>query len=109
MTITNSKRITILQHPFAGPYTNTASLKDRAGIYAICDHRLDGKWYILDVGESTRVKTRVENHDRAACWRRNRRGTLGVAVLYTPGWSADQRRALESRIRDYFDPVCGKR
>lgn len=101
--------ITISNHTFEGPYTDTAYLKNQQGIYVILDKRSDGKWHVIDVGESEDVKDRVENHDRKDCWERNRQGELAVAVLYTPGWTAQQRRALESKIREAFSPACGIR
>jgi hypothetical protein len=94
---------------FEGPYTSTVYLKHAQGVYAILDKRRDGKWWVIDVGESEDVKDRVDNHDRKPCWERNRQGELGVAVLYTSGWAASQRQALESRIRDAFSPACGIR
>jgi len=101
--------ISISGYSFEGPYTGTDYLKHEQGVYVILDKRRDGKWYILDVGESEDVKDRVENHDRKDCWERNRQGELGVAVLYTPGWTASQRRAVESKIREAFSPACGVR
>lgn len=101
--------ITIEGHRFEGPYTDTSRLKDQAGVYVILDRRADGRWHVIDVGESEQVKTRVESHDRKDCWERHRQGTLGVAVVYTPGWTAAQRRALESRIRQTYSSPCGDR
>jgi len=107
--VQSTKSITIEGYDFEGPYTDTSYLRDDQGVYMILDHRSDRKWHVLDVGESEEVKTRVENHDRATCWERNRRGTLGYAVLYTPGWTAAQRRTLEGRIRKAYNPPCGER
>lgn len=101
--------IEISGYTFEGPYTDTTYLKHQAGVYVILDKRGDGKWWVIDVGESEGVKERVDNHDRKPCWTRNHQGQLGVAVLYTPGWTANQRRALESRIREAFSPACGVR
>ncbi|GIK23626.1 MAG: hypothetical protein BroJett005_30400 [Ignavibacteriota bacterium] len=94
---------------FEGPFTSAAWLKHQQGVYVILDKRSDGKWYVVDVGEAGDVRDRVENHDRKACWERHRLGEVGVAALYTVGWSAEQRRALEGRIRDAFSPACGVR
>jgi hypothetical protein len=101
--------ITIANYRFEGPYKTTTSLRDSAGIYVILDYRLNRKWYLLDVGESAKIKTRIENHERQLCWKRNRQGNIGVAILYTPRWSADQRRSLESKIRREYQPPCGDR
>lgn len=101
--------ITIDGMEFDGPFTDTGDLKNQQGIYVILDRRSDQKWYLIDVGESTDVKTRVESHDRKDCWKTNSQGTLGVAVCYTPGWTDSQRRQKESSIRDKFNPPCGER
>lgn len=96
-------------YTFEGPFFGTVSLKDRSGVYAILCQAPDGKYQVLDVGESATVKSRIENHDRASCWSRNcSNGTLTVAVLYTPGSQQGGRRAIEQALRDSFDPPCGK-
>ena len=95
-------------YSFEGPYTDTVYLKDEPGVYVILDQRSDSLWYALDVGESTQVKTRIENHDRKECWDSNQLGTRGYAVLYTPGWTDDQRRTLEQEVREKLSPPCGE-
>ena len=101
--------VTITNYDFEGPYETTTSLRDDAGIYAILDYRPNSGRYLLDVGESTTVKTRIDNHERWFCWERNRQGNIWFAVLYTPTWSADQRRSLESAIRQQYWIPCGER
>ena len=61
---------------------------------------------MIDVGESARVKTRVESHDRERCWTINQQGSLAVAVLYTQSL---KRRLIEQEIRAQYTPVCGIR
>lgn len=104
-----SPTIAITGHTFEGPHPSADFIRHAAGIYVITDARSDGKVYLLDVGESGDVRDRIDNHDRRPCWSRNRQGSLGVAVLYTPGWSDLQRRLLEARIRDQYQPPCGER
>jgi hypothetical protein len=101
--------IEICGYTFEGPYTNTEYLKHEQGVYVILDKRHDGKWWIIDVGESEDVRSRIENHDRRLCWVLHRQGEFGVAVLYTHGWTAEQRRMIEGRIRDAYSPACGVR
>lgn len=96
-------------YDFEGPYTDTSKLRYEQGVYSILDQRSDGKYYVVDVGESDDVRTRVENHDRRDCWKRNQQGTLTVAVLYTPGVNGERRRAIESALRDQYSPACGVR
>ncbi len=94
--------IPISGYEFDGPFDNTSSLKDKSGVYVILtsDNRK-----VVDVGESGKVKTRVENHDREACWKNNR-GTR-VAVLYVDGESA--RKAIADKVRKQYNPPCGDR
>src|SRR5262249_35243983 len=98
--------ITVGRYTFEGPYENTSSLRDNSGIYAIhC--RKGGAYYLIDVGESATVKTRVDNHDRADCWKRNCQGTLTVSVLYTPNQQQAGRKVIEQELRKQYDPPCG--
>ncbi|TVQ79775.1 MAG: hypothetical protein EA380_04035 [Phycisphaeraceae bacterium] len=106
---TTSRSIRIKGYDFEGPYTHTANLRNAAGVYVVLDYRSDEKWWVIDVGESEDVRARIESHDRKSCWERHRQGTLGVAVLYTSGWTAEQRRQLESQIRIEYTPPCGDR
>jgi hypothetical protein len=95
---------------FYGPTRDTSNLQDRSGVYVILCLRNDQKYYVIDVGESAEVKTRVENHDRKACWARNcSSGELYVAVLYTPNLQQPGRTAIEQEIRQLYSPPCGER
>lgn len=97
----------ILSYDFEGPYTNAASLQDRSGVYVIL-YEANSKYYVLDAGESSQVKTRIENHDRADCWKRHAKGVISVAVYYTPGLQQYGRMEIEQAIRAEYDPKCGK-
>lgn len=103
-----SVSITIGGYTFDGPHKGTDKLEDRSGIYAILCYR-EEKYFVVDVGESATIKTRVEGHDRKECWKRNCTGTLMVAVLYTPNRQQVGRMEIEQTIRDKYDPPCGKR
>jgi hypothetical protein len=100
--------IKVGQYDFDGPFTQTESLWDRAGIYVILCQS-SGPWNVVDVGESDTVKSRVEGHDRKGCWKRSCSGTLGYAALYTPNWTDAQRRQVEQAIRQQYNPPCGER
>lgn len=100
--------ITIGDYTFEGPYTNTSSLKDNSGVYAIHCNR-DENYYLIDVGESSTVKSRVDNHDRADCWKNNCSGTLTVSVLYTPNKQQGGRMEIEQELRNQYNPPCGNR
>lgn len=96
--------ISVGKYTFEGPYTGTNNLEDRSGVYAI--HCRNNN-YLLDVGESAKVKERIENHDRKDCWTRNCIGTVTVSVLYTPNHRQSGRMAIEQEIRNQYNPPCG--
>jgi len=100
--------VTVGRYTFEGPYTDTANLQDRSGVYTIHDHR-NGSYHLVDVGESAQVKSRVENHDRKPCWVGNKQGILTASVLYTPNAQQAGRMAIEQEIRRQFNPPCGDR
>ncbi len=102
--------ISISGYSFEGPYATTGHLKDNAGLYVILTRGGSASsWTVLDVGETGQVKSRLETHERGPCWNRHNQGTLAAAVLYTPRWTDDQRRTLETKLRDSYAPVCGVR
>ena len=104
--MTTQTTIQIGSYTFEGPHSNTGSLRNAAGVYVIlCAGQ--NNYTVTDVGESGDVKTRVDNHDRADCWKRNCSTQLSVAVLYTPNLSEAMRRAIESEIRTQYRPACG--
>lgn len=100
--------IMISGYQFEGPYNSIDQLNDNSGVYVILDER-DGKRYVLDVGESSQVKTRISNHDREEQWIKNSKGNLSVAVLYTPNKQQPGRKEIEQKLRDIYSPCCGDR
>lgn len=91
---------------FEGPFSSTDELEDQSGVYLVVD-RVNGQNRPIDCGESATVRTRVASHDRSDCWWKNGRGTLAVAVHYTPGLHQSGRREIESKIRDDHSFPCG--
>lgn len=100
--------IMIGSYEFKGPYTSTDELEDRSGIYAVLCH-FDSEYTVIDIGESAKVKTRVETHDRKECWDKNCFGELVVAVLYTPNKGKLSRTIIEQSLRLLCTPLCGDR
>ncbi len=92
---------------FDGPFQSTNELKDDPGIYAIlCE--IKNHFYILDVGESETVKTRIEGHDRKDCWKKQFQGDAVYAVLYTQDKEQAERMSIEKQIRDRYQVPCGE-
>jgi predicted GIY-YIG superfamily endonuclease len=90
----------------------TAISRDRAAVYVIVCKSVDTKFYVVDVGESGDVETRLANHDRRECWDKHCSGTLHVYLCYMPtskGYTAKDRRDLESKIRSEYNPPCGQK
>ena len=100
--------IKIGDYNFEGPYSSTTLLEDKAGVYAIIDARPTEN-ILVDIGESANVKSRVENHDRSDCWKRNSAGQLQAAVMYTPNLYQEGRMRIEQEIRNQYTIACGIR
>jgi hypothetical protein len=100
--------IEIAGYKFAGVYSSTSSLEDRSGVYAILTPTDATHYKVIDVGESATVKSRVEDHSRKPCWRRNANsGGLRYAVHYTPRLQQAGRRVIEQEVRQKYRPPCG--
>jgi len=91
-------------YSFEGPYSSTYSLRDNSGVYVIiCNNNL------IDVGESASLKSRIENHDRKDCWKRNCSGSISFAVYYTPHLQQSGRMEIEREIRrNHRNIPCGE-
>jgi hypothetical protein len=101
-------------YQFEGPYSidTTVISSNRAAVYVIICKTSDGKNHVTDVGESGEVGVRIGNHDRKPCWERNCNSSLSVYLRYMPsseGYTAADRRELESKIRNQYNPPCGQR
>jgi len=92
-------------YSFVGPHTSIDSLKDRSGVYAIVC-KAETEYFLLDVGESSRVRTRIENHDKKECWIKNCKGQLTIFVHYTPFFKQQKRIFIEQELRKLYDPTC---
>jgi len=106
--------IEIYGYEFEGPYSidTTVIPPNRAAVYVIICKTSDGKSYVKDVGESGEVDVRIGNHDRRPCWERNCGGSLSVYLHYMPSsenYTVVDRRELENKIRNGYDPPCGKK
>jgi hypothetical protein len=99
--------IKIGKYRFEGPYISPAGLEDRSGVYAILC-RAGDELHLVDVGESATVRSRVENHDRKDCWKRECSGELRYAAHYTPHLQQSGRREIEQEIRQEYTVPCGQ-
>ncbi len=100
--------VAIENYTFEGPYYHLKDLKDRPGIYAILCRLDNGVTFLIDVGESQEIKSAIEGHERKDCWVKNCKGTLFVAVLYTPELDSRGRQDIETIIRKREFVPCGE-
>lgn len=91
---------------FEGPYESTTDLREQSGVYAVLGGNGSGTWDVVDIGESQGVRSRVETHDRADCWKRRGHAKLACAPLYC---SERDRMRVEQELRAKFKPPCGDR
>lgn len=93
------------KYSFTGPVESIDQIRDRSGEYAIVCKK-DNELFLLDVGESTKLRTRIENYDRKECWITNCNGQLIIYVHYTPFAKQKRRIVVENEIREQFQPGC---
>lgn len=103
---------TICGYPFACVPLAQADFSDVAAIYVILCVDQGGAPTVLDVGQSGQVGSRIDDHDRKACWVRNcPNGNIWVCIHRTPSsqYTKQQREQIESTLRAQLNPKCGKR
>jgi len=90
--------IKIGTYTFDGPYKTSTTLKDKSGLYAILC--LSGaKITIIDIGESSMIKTRIDGLFRDSTLNQQCNGFLMVAVCYTPNVQQAGRRRVQEEIK----------
>lgn len=94
-------------HTFNGPYASTNPIEDRSGVYVVLCKK-DNKYQIIDVGESSEVKSRLDKHGRKKCWVKECKETLTYTVKYTPHLKQKGRMEIEQKIRDKLKIPCGE-
>ena len=93
------------RYSFSGPFSSIDEIKDRSGVYAIvCT--VDMEYFLLDVGESLKLRTRIENHDKKDCWSKHCNGKLTIYAHYTPFLKQHGRILIEQELRELFRPDC---
>jgi hypothetical protein len=115
-----SKSIDINGHKFN--ICSPDELKNRSAVYTIfCQvsnkdkkgkrSKKSIRCILIDVGESGKVKKRIENHDRKECWKKISKklgGTLCCAVKYTQYKRRPGRQKIEKDIRKNIHRLGGR-
>ncbi len=102
---TGSGVIVIRGYVFEGPVDSPLELRDGPGVYVILDVN-EGVYSVIDVGESSAVRSRLNDHDRKVCWAQKAKGTLKVAVHYTTPEQPAWRKQLKYELGRHFIPPC---
>lgn len=89
-----------------------ADFSDEAAVYVIVCIQ-NNKYRVIDVGQTGQLRSRIEDHEREKCWRRECRmpGEIFVCVYRMPSaeYSKQDRLTVEKQIRDSRKPPCGQR
>jgi len=93
------------KYSFTGPVASIDKIKDRSGVFAIVC-KVDSEFFLIDVGESSKLRTRIENHDKKDCWTKNCYGKLTIYVHYTTFLNQKGRILIEQALRELFHPDC---
>jgi len=91
------------KYSFTGPFASIDKIKDRSGVYAIV-YEVDNEYFLMDVGESIKLRTRIENHRRKDCWIKSCNGKLTIYAHYTPFLNQQGRIRIEQELREIFRP-----
>ena len=92
---------------FEGPYRIEESdeVLNRAPVYVITNYSKD----IIDVGQSGETGTRLDNHERRPCWKKNDGYYFYICWMPSDRYTQDDRLELERRIRREYFLSCGEK
>ncbi len=96
-------------YDFEGPYLleDYPSI-DRAAVYAILCKNNSNRYYVIYIGETGQLGTRLPTHHKKECWHRHCQNDLYVAIFWTPSsdYSPEDRRRIEEELINIYEPVC---
>jgi hypothetical protein len=104
--------VTIGGLPFECVHLQSADFNDAAAVYVILCVSEGGSWQVLDVGQTGQLGSRLDSHDRKACWLANcpnKNVWVCVYKMPTERFSEDDRLRLEKTLRQQYNPPCGQR
>lgn len=96
------KTTTILGITFEVYPLEETNFNEAAGVYVIATSE---KW--LDVGETDKLGSRLENHERKPCWYRNSDNKT-ILVCFKMINNQQERFNLEKKLREELKPACGE-
>lgn len=95
------------KYSFQGPYLSIDKIKDSLGIYAVvCE--VDNEFFLLDVGDISKLRKGIENNDPKKCWMKNNKGKLIFYIHRTIFLKQRGKDLIEQELRELYQPVCGR-
>ena len=93
------------KYSFSGPAKSIDKIKNWSGVYAVvCS--VGNEYFLVDVGESSKLRTHIVNHDKKDCCVEHCEGQLIIFVHYTPFVKQVRRIRIEQELREIFHPNC---
>lgn len=93
------------KYSFTGPVASIDRPNEKRGVYAIVC-KMDGEYFLLDIVDSSKLRTRGENKDKMDCWIKHCNGQLMIFVHNTPLLKQQGRILIEQELRELFQPAC---
>ena len=93
-------------YEFEGPFQTVESLEDESGVYAVLCVYAD-KIDLVDVGQSSRVRTCVKNCERKECWKQNCPGVLKYAIYYEGNGTEHLAFDVVKDVKANYYLICG--
>lgn len=94
-------------HKFEGPFLSTNPVKNGPGVYVILGDKEDNDFKMIEAGEATDLRERLDNNPNKECWDKLGFSRIVVSVHYIDDGDAQKRADIASKIRNQFAPPCG--
>jgi hypothetical protein len=91
------------KYSFTGPFESIDKIKDRTGVFAVVC-KVDTEYFLFDVGESLKLRTRIENQYEKECWIKKSNLQMTIYIHYTPFLNQIGRMRIEQEIKELFHP-----
>lgn len=96
--------ITIAGYEFEGPFSFAGTnFKEIPAVYVILNGPIVDP---VDTGETDKLRSRLQNHERENCWHNN--CPEGIYVAVKVEGNQDNRLRLERLVRYSYDLPCGE-
>jgi len=99
--------LTIADYIFEGPFLRLNDIRNLRGVFAVVCMSERGSILLVDVGESEEMRDAVRLSNKKDCWLLNCKGSIAVAVLYTPDLDRAGRMDIVEIIRRREFVPCG--